>query len=151
MNGEDMRSHALLLTLFVILAASCFAQTPSEDALPEAPQPQPSVVATSPTPPPMTRPAAGFFTFRKSYLDPPLRTNKQVLTSKLFLIMHGMLLASLAVDKWRLPDAREHWAVAGITALDYLMDRFFTRAYMVAPPIYGIQHYVRDALHKGSK
>jgi hypothetical protein len=101
-----MRSHALLSTLFVTLAASCFAQTPSEDALPDAPQPQPSVVATSPTPPPVTRPTAGFFTFRKSYLDPPLRTNKQVLTSKLFLIMHGMLLASLAVDKWRLPDAR---------------------------------------------
>ena len=151
-----MRSHALLSTLFVTLAASCFAQTPSEDALPDAPQPQPSVVATSPTPPPVTRPTAGFFTFRKSYLDPPLRSNKQVLTSKLFLIMHGMLLASLAVDKWRLPDAREHWAeevpaVAGITALDYLMDRFFTRAYMVAPAIYGIQHYVREALQKGSK
>jgi hypothetical protein len=150
-----MRSHKLLSTLFVILAAaaSCLAQSPSEVAaiLPDAPEPQPPyVVASRPTPPPRTRPTPGFFTFRKSYKDPPLRTNKEVFHSKTFLLLNGALLAAVVVDIQHTHGARESWgselpAVGGAIGLDYLMDRFFTRAYAVEGPIFGIQHYVRDA------
>ncbi len=92
-----------------------------------------------------------FWTFRKGPDAAPLRTNRQVLFSKTFLALNGALAASLIVDHHVTHNAREHYdselpAVAGVIGLDYVADRFFSRVISVGPPVYGIIHYVRDAL-----
>lgn len=92
----------------------------------------------------------GFWTLRKSWQDPPLRTSKEVLHSKTFLILNTLYAVSVVTDveythgraETRIS---EYPAMVGVIGLDYVMDRFFTRAYSVEGPIYGIQHYVRDA------
>lgn len=116
---------------FILISASALAQ------LPNAPVPQPK--------------PAHFFTFRGSWQAPPLRTNRQSLESKTFLLLHGALLAAVIVDVRHTHAARENYpselpAVAAVTGMDYLMDRFVTRSFSVEAPVYGIQHYVRDAL-----
>lgn len=156
MNGEEMRPHALLSTLFVILAtaASCWAQSPPEVAaiLPDAPEPQPYVVASQPTPTAMTRPTAGFFTFRKSPNDPPLRTVRQTLGSKSILISHALGFAAMAVACSRHKTSGEEWGsevpgMAGMAALDLLVsDRFFSRSFAVFPMGYMVFHYTKAAL-----
>lgn len=92
----------------------------------------------------------GFFTFRKSPNDPPLRTNREVFHSKTFLLLNGAFAASVITDVEYTRGKREtrgseYPIIPAIIGLDYVMDRFFTRAYSVEGPIYGIQHYVRDA------
>ena len=151
-----MRSHALLSTLFVIVAAaaSCWAQSPPEVAamLPDAPEPQPYVVASQPTPTPMTRPSAGFFTFRGSPNSPPLRTVKQTLSSKSILISHALGFAAMAVACSRHKTSGEEWgsevpSMVGMSALDlFVSDRFFSRSFAVFPMGYAVFHYTRAAL-----
>lgn len=136
-----------------VTCVTCFAQ------LPDAPQPQ---LSASDTMIPGASQAeretwkqfsgkqATFFTFRKSYQDPPLRTNRQAFSKK-FIILHALLLTSFIVDNRVTHGAREKWdsevpAILGGGTLDYAMTRFFTEAYSVEGPVYGIQHYVRDAL-----
>lgn len=95
-------------------------------------------------------PKPGFFIFRK--LDAPaLRTNKQELRSKMFLIVHGLAFAAVIADIKHTHGARETWgselpAVAGITGMDYVLDRFVSRSLSFEAPIYAIIHYTRDAL-----
>lgn len=121
--------------LLFLLATSCAAQEFVEN-----PQPRKEPAQT-----------ATFWTFRQSWQDPPLRTNRQVFRSKTFWLLHGAYAASVIVDIKHTHGARESWgselpAIPAIMGMDYLMDRFFTRAMAVEAPIYGIQHYVRDAL-----
>jgi hypothetical protein len=96
-----------------------------------------------------------FLTFRKSWQDPPLRTNREEFHSKLFWVASGALFASFVVDNRVTHNAREHWgseapAIGAVIGLDYVMDRFFSRSMSVEAPIYGIQHYLRD-ISRGSK
>lgn len=93
---------------------------------------------------------AKFFTFRKSWQDPPLRTNKEVLKSKTFLLAYGGLWAAMITDITYTHGKRESWgseapAMAGVTLLGIVGDKYFTRSFMVGPAVYGIQHYVKDA------
>lgn len=116
-----------LLWLFLLGAA--FGQ------IPDNPQPQPK--------PP------GFFAFRKSWQEPPLRTNKQVFTSKAILISHGMGFAAMIVACSR-KNSRESWssevpAMLGSAGLDYIGDRYFTRSFAVGPMLYAVFHYTKAA------
>src|ERR1039458_8327917 len=126
--------------LFAILTLCILASA----QLPDAPQPQHDTWKE------FSGKSATFFTFRKSYQDPPLRTNRQAFTKK-FIILHALLLTSFIVDNRVTHGAREKCdsectAILGGGTLDYAMTRFFTEAYSVEGPVYGIQHYVRDAL-----
>lgn len=97
----------------------------------------------------------GFWTFRAKkgtvFADQPaLRTNRDEWHSKLFLVANGALLAAAVTDVEYTHGKREsrgseYPAMFAVIGIDYLMDRFFTRAFSVEGPIYGIQHYVRDA------
>lgn len=92
----------------------------------------------------------GFWTFRNGPNYPSLRSNREVFRSKTFLILNGLYAASVVTDVEythgkREARASEYPVIPAIIGLDYVMDRFFTRAFSVEAPIYGIQHYVRDA------
>jgi hypothetical protein len=94
---------------------------------------------------------AGFFTFRKGPGFPPLRSTKEVFGSKLFWGLHGAYVAAVITDIRFTHGRREDWGSEGpvipvVVGADYLMDRFFSRAFSVEAPVYGIQHYVRDAM-----
>lgn len=126
----------VIIVLFLLTSVLSHGQS-----LPDAP----SAVRDKPTSQP-----AGFWTFRKSPNAPPLRTNRQVFKSKTFLILNGCYVASVITDveyTHGRAETRvsEYPAMLAIIGLDYVMDRFFTRAYSIEGPIYGIQHYVRDA------
>jgi hypothetical protein len=129
---------AVIDLIILLFSLAAFAQ------LPDAPQPQHDTWKQ------FSGKQATFFTFRKSYQDPPLRTNRQAFSKK-FIILHALLLTSFIVDNHVTHGAREKWdsegpAILGVGTLDYAMTRFFTEAYSVEGPVYGIQHYIRDAL-----
>lgn len=150
-----MRSHTLLSTLFVILAAtaSCWAQSPPEASaiLPDAPEPQPPIVASQAAPSQARRPA-GFFTFRKSPNSPPLRSVKQSLGSKSILISHALGFAVMAIACSRQKTSQEEWgsevpAMAAMSALDiFVADRYFTRSFAIGPMVYAVFHYTKSSL-----
>jgi hypothetical protein len=144
------------LLMFVILLMVFLSQQSQGQAIPDAP---------SATPPPyvchirstgMTYPCsyqpdhpAGFWKFRKSWQDPLLRTNKQVLHSKVFWLSHGALWAS-AIVACRNPRSGEDWhsempAAAAVTVLDYWDFRLFTGGFMFPPALYGTAHYIYAA------
>jgi hypothetical protein len=85
-----------------------------------------------------------FWTYRGS-ADPPLRTNKQVFRSKLFLATHiGGVIAMIVACRTR--NSGEDWgsevpAVAGVFALDYIQFRFVGGPNAIGPPIYEAIHY----------
>lgn len=107
----------------------------------------------------LTGKPAGFWTFRfkydawpthDRYNYPPLRKNKQVLLSKVFVVEHVGLLVSFVVDNRVTHNAREHWdvelpGILGETAFDYTMSRYFTKAMSVEGAVYGMVHYSLDA------
>jgi hypothetical protein len=129
-------------TLLFAILILCFAAISSRaQSLPDAP---------SATKPVEAKPAR-FLTFRKSWQDPPLRTHKQVFHSKRFLFLHAAYAASVIADIQHTHGKREDWPSEGpvipaIIGLDYIAARFFCECYSVGPPIYAVQHYVRDAL-----
>jgi hypothetical protein len=93
---------------------------------------------------------AGFWTFRKSFKDPPLRTNKQHFGSKAILITEGLAWASLSVACSRSKTSHETWgsevpAMLGMMGIAYIGDRYFARPYAVFPMIYATEHYARAA------
>ena len=123
------RKGSSLIAWALLLCATCFAQ------LPDAPTPQPK--------------QATFLTFRKSWQDPPLRTNKQVFKSPVFLLSQSAMILSMVVA-CRNKRSGETWgsevpAVAGVFGLDYLSDRLFAEYFSVGPAIYAVQHYARAA------
>ena len=87
-----------------------------------------------------------FWTFRKSWQDPPLRSNRYTFDKK-FLALHGLAAVAMSVACKR---HIEHWsseapAVGAVTALDYTMSRFFSESMSVEAPVYAIVHYSRSA------
>jgi hypothetical protein len=90
-----------------------------------------------------------FFTFRSKWQAPPLRTAKQTLNKK-FVILHSALLVTFLIDHHLTHAARENYpselpAITAVTSLDYLASRLFSESLSVEAPIWGIQHYARDA------
>ena len=89
-----------------------------------------------------------FWTYR-AWGDPPLRTNKEVFRSKLFLAAHvGGALAMIVACRNK--NSREDWssevpAVAAMFGMDYLQFRFVGGPNAVAPPVYEMIHYGRAA------
>jgi hypothetical protein len=154
----NLRSHTPLSTLFVILAAtaSCWAQSPPEPPeasaiLPDAPEPQPYIVASQPARS-RARPQAGFFAFRKSPNSPPLRTLRQTLGSKSILISHALGFAAMAIAGSRHKTSQEEWgsevpAMAAMAALDiFVADRYLTRSFAIGPMVYAVFHYTKSSL-----
>jgi hypothetical protein len=85
-----------------------------------------------------------FWTYR-GVDEPPLRTNKQVFRSKLFLAAHiGGAIAMIVACRRK--NSGEDWgsevpAVAGIFGLDYIQFRFIGGPNAIGPPIYEMIHY----------
>lgn len=116
--------------------------------LPDAPQPQPK-------PGPKTweefkSKPAGFFTYRATWQNPPLRSARQILKSPVFLLSQAALWGSMIVACRNRRSGEsfhsEAGAVAGITAFSFLYDRYFTEAGVPAIAAYGAQHYLRADL-----
>jgi len=87
-----------------------------------------------------------FWTYR-GLDEPPLRTNKQVFRSKLFIATHvgGAIAMIVACRNSR---SREEWhsevpAVAALFGMDYLQFRFIGGPNALAAPIYEMIHYGR--------
>ena len=92
-----------------------------------------------------TGPPAKFFTFRGSWEDPPLRTNKEMFKSKTFVLSQLGAVTAMIVA-CRNPRSHEEWhsevpAVIFMSGFSYLGGRFFTQSFAVAPGVYGIIHY----------
>ena len=89
-----------------------------------------------------------FWTYR-GWQDPPLRTNKQVFRSKLFIATHvGGAIAMIVACRSK--TSREKWhsevpAVAALFGMDYIQFRFVGGPNAIAPPIYEMIHYGRAA------
>ena len=120
-------------TLLLTLALMLCPWFVSAQELPDTPQPQQTITNR------------GFFAFRGSWQDPPLRTNRQMFKSKTFILsaVGGDVAMVVAC---RNPRSKERWdsevpAVFAVDGLAYLGGRFFTQSYAVAPGIYKIIHY----------
>lgn len=85
-----------------------------------------------------------FWTYRGCQ-EPPLRTNKQVFHSKVFLATHiGGAIAMIAACRTR--SSRESWgsevpAVAAMFGMDYVQFRFVGGPNAVGPAVYEMIHY----------
>lgn len=87
-----------------------------------------------------------FWTYR-SWQDPPLRTNREVFRSKLFLLTHAGAAATM-IAACRKRNSREDWdsgvpAVVGMFGMDYIQFRFVGGPNAIGAPIYQIIHYAR--------
>ena len=131
----------VLFIFALLLCPLCVGQ-----ALPDAPTPQPTytdyVVHNTPNTPAKQ---PGFFAFRGSWEDPPLRTNKQMFRSKTF-ILSQLGAATAMIIACRNPRSGEEWhsevpAVIAVAGFSYVGGRFFTQSFAVAPGIYGVVHY----------
>jgi hypothetical protein len=85
-----------------------------------------------------------FWTYR-GWQDPPLRTNRQVFHSKVFLAAHiGGAIAMIVACRSK--NSREEWhsevpAVAAMFGMDYLQFRFVGGPNAIASPVYQMIHY----------
>jgi hypothetical protein len=104
--------------------------------LPESATPQPERDAST----------VHLWTYR-GWDEPPLRTNKQVFRSKIFLATHvGGAIAMIVACRSK--NSKEDWgsevpAVAGLFGMDYLQYRFIGAPNAIAPAIYEMIHYSR--------
>jgi len=110
--------------------------------MPDAPQPQP-VKAVAPR--------AKFLSYRKSWQDAPLRTNKQVLSDWTFLVPVGSCAAAMTTDVLVTHGAREQFHSEAPVVLAIAGFSFISHKYLWAPftggmTSYCVQHYVRDAM-----
>lgn len=101
----------------------------------------------SPTLQPDRDPSSVHFWTYRGWQEPPLRTNKQVFQSKIFLAAHvGGAIAMIVAC--RSPHSREDWgsevpAVAALFGMDYLQYRFIGAPNAIAPAVYEMIHYSR--------
>lgn len=83
----------------------------------------------------------------RGWQDPPLRTNREVFRSKVFVATHvGGAIAMIVACRSR--NSREGWgsevpAVAAMFGMDYLQFRFVGGPNAVAPAVYEMIHYGR--------
>jgi hypothetical protein len=113
-----------------LLAGAAFAQ------FPETPQPQPKPVHV--------------YTFRTSWQNPPLRTNKQVFKSKYFWISEITSFGAMAIACSR-KDTHEHWdselpAWGAQVGLYYLASRYIDEIYGIGGAAYQTGHYIHSAM-----
>ena len=101
----------------------------------------------SATPQPERDPSSVHFWTYRGWQERPLRTNKQVFHSRMFLAAHvGGAVAMIVAC--RSPHSGESWgaevpAVAALFGLDYLQFRFVGAPNAVGPAIYEMIHYSR--------
>jgi hypothetical protein len=143
-----------ILALVLLTASFCAAQE-----LPDTPQPSTTCVDHGkpcpewlhkligqypPTPyaplPPRTEPAK-FLTFR-TFNQPVLRTNKQVMKSPVFMISQTVLMLTI------IPHGKSRWHVepieaSGLCAFDYMSDRLFSESFSIGPPLYAAIAWLR--------
>jgi hypothetical protein len=87
-----------------------------------------------------------FWTYR-GWQEPPLRTNKQVFHSKVFLATHvGGAIAMIVACRTK--TSKEDWgsevpAVAAMFGMDYLQFRLVGGPNAIAPAVYEMIHYGR--------
>jgi hypothetical protein len=86
-----------------------------------------------------------FWTYRSSWQDPPLRTNREVFRSKLFVGLHLAGAVAMVTACMR-KGSGESWgseapAVAALFGMDYLQFRFIGGPNAVGAPIYQMIHY----------
>lgn len=90
----------------------------------------------------------GFFHFRSDWNSPALRNTK--LSWALFIGSHAGLGLTYAIDHHLTHGARENNgsevpAILGVSAMDFLMFKCVSPALSIGAPIYGMEHYARDA------
>jgi hypothetical protein len=99
------------------------------------------------TPQPERDPSSVHFWTYRGWQDPPLRTNKQVFHSKIFLAAHvGGAIAMIVACRTK--NSGEDWgsevpAVTALFGMDYLQFRFVGGPNAVGPAIYEMIHYSR--------
>jgi hypothetical protein len=87
-----------------------------------------------------------FWTYR-GWQEPPLRSNKQVFHSKVFVAAHvGGAIAMIVACRNK--NSKEDWgsevpAVAAMFGMDYLQFRFIGGPNAIVAPIYEMVHYSR--------
>ena len=118
------------ILLLLLLSGIATAQAP------EAPEPQPKPVHV--------------YTFRKSWQDPPLRTNRRTFTSKYFIVAEGISFAAMAVACSR-KGTGEHWdseapAWGAQFGLGYLTDRYMDELYTLGIAGYMTGHYIHSSI-----
>lgn len=85
-----------------------------------------------------------FWTYR-GWQEPPLRTNRQVFRSKVFLASHiGGAIAMIVACRTK--NSGEDWgsevpAVGALFGMDYLQFRFIGGPNAIGPPVYEMIHY----------
>ena len=99
----------------------------------------------SPSLQPERNPSSVHFWTYRGWQEPPLRTNKQVFHSKVFLAAHiGGAIAMIVACRTK--NSGETWgseapAVAAMFGMDYLQFRFVGAPNAIGPPIYQMIHY----------
>ena len=116
--------------LLFALLGTAFAQ------IPDAPLPQPKSVHV--------------YTFRKSWQDVPLRTNKQVFKSKWFWIAEGASFTAMSIACSR-KNSREHWdsevpAWGTQVGIYYIGSRYFDELYGIGAAGYQTGYYIHSAI-----
>ena len=95
------------------------------------------------------------FLAARQWSDPPLRSNREILTSKSFVVPHLTYAITAVIDIRTTHGAREHYSDslipwAGVTTMDFLFDKYVFRPVSFLGPFVGIQHHIRDA-REGSR
>jgi hypothetical protein len=143
----------IVIAALVVFCVVVFFNTARCQDLPDAPQPQPQPQQQHPStwhviPDPV--PSTHWYTYRTNWKTPPNYTNKQLLKSKLFWVMHGAMWTSMIVA-CRNPKSGEECgtesgAMAGVTVMDFLAVKYMSPAYNFGVPTYAVQHYIRADL-----
>jgi hypothetical protein len=96
---------------------------------------------------PARDPASVHFWTYRGWQEPPLRSNKQVFHSKVFVAAHvGGAIAMIVACRNK--NSKEDWgsevpAVAAMFGMDYLQFRFIGGPNAIVAPIYEMVHYSR--------
>jgi len=127
----------ILFVAFVLWMISVAFMAQSQcHTYPDAPQPQVTHQWKAP--------ADGFFSFRKSWKDPVLRPNRK--SWLIFGLSHAAGWAAVSVACSRYPRSNENWgseapAMAGVTALDFLVFKFVSPSMSWESQGYAVYHY----------
>ena len=128
--------------LVLLLAPALFAQSA---AYPDAPSSTTKHEERATWKVTVERKPVSFWTFRKSWEDPALRSNKQVFKSKVFWLTHAGLWAATIVATRNPRSGEENHSelpvAAVLTGMDYFFMRWVGAPMALGPPVYGMIHY----------